>query len=125
MSDDVDDLDDALDGDSEEVVLRRTVAGQVREVTVIAHVRTYRLNAQELVNGISWIPLIVVISPTQIKAAGWPAGESAAAPPFNVDPSIPRIGDKMIIKGAVKTIKSSNPIMRGGEWVRCNIMTDG
>lgn len=125
MSEHIDDLDTELEEEGEDVILRRVTAGVTKEVTVRAHVRSYRLSAQELVSGISWIPFVVIISPTQIRAAGWPAGEVAAAPPFNIDPSIPKIGDKLIIKGSLKTIKSSNPIAVNGEVVKIQMMTEG
>jgi hypothetical protein len=125
MSEHIDDLDASLAENGEDVVLRRITAGVTKDVTVRAHVRTYRLSAQDLVNGISWIPFVVIISPTQIRAAGWPAGEVAAAAPYDADPSIPRIGDMLIIKGDLKYIKSSNPIAVTGEVVKIQMMTEG
>lgn len=125
MSEHIDYLDASLARSGEDAILRRVTAGVTKDVTVRAHVRTYRLNALDLANGISFVPLIVIISPTQILAAGWPAGEVAAAAPFGVDPSIPKIGDRMIIKGAIKTIKSVNAIKVNGEVVKFQMMTDG
>lgn len=125
MSEHIDNLDASLARSGEDAILRRVIAGTNVDVPVRAHVRTYRLNAIDLANGISFIPLIVIISPTQIRAANWPLGESAASAPFDVDPSLPKIGDRMIIKGAIKTIKASNPIAVDGEVVKIQMMTEG
>lgn len=126
MSEHIDNLDASLAKRGEDIVLRRVVAGVNRDVTVRAHVRSYRLNAEELAKGIYQIPFIVNISLTQIRAAGWPEGAPApASPPFNVDPAIPVIGDLSIIKGVPRTVKTVDPIAVNGEVVRVKMMVLG
>jgi hypothetical protein len=121
-----DDLDASLAEQGEDIVLRRVIAGVKKEVTVRAKVRTFRLSASDIVTGISKIPFVVVISMTQIRAAGWPVGApAAAAPPFDVDPAIPVIGDMVIIKGILRTVKSVDPIDVNSEIVRVNMMVEG
>lgn len=126
MSEHTDDLDAALDEDGEDIVLRRTIAGAKKEVTVRAHVRSYRLSASDIATGISKAPFVVIISMTEIRAAGWPQGAPAVAPaPFNVDPAIPVIGDVAIIKGYPRTIKAADPIALDSEIVRVKMMVEG
>lgn len=126
MSVDIDDLDASLAEDGEDIVLRRLISGVQKSVTVRAHVRSYRLSATDLVAGISNLPFIVVISPSQILAEGWPQGAPApAAPPFDVDPAIPVKGDTVVIKGQVRTVKSVDPRAVDGEVVRIQMMVEG
>lgn len=126
MSDHIDDLDASLAEEGEDIILRRVIGGVNKEVTVRAKVRTFRLQASDIVTGISKVPYTVVISMTQIRAAGWPVGAPApAAPPFNVDPAIPVIGDLAIIKGAPRTAKSVDPIAVNDEIVRVNMLVEG
>jgi hypothetical protein len=126
VSEHIDNLDASLARSGEDIVLRRVIAAANKEVTVRAHVRAYRLNATDIVNGIYVQPFIVIISMTQIRAAGWPQGAPApAAAPFNVDRAIPIIGDLSIIKGVPRTVKSVEPMAVNGEIVKVKMMVDG
>lgn len=120
------DLDASLAENGEDIVLRRLVGGVLKSVTVRAHVRSFNLSASDIVTGISKVPFVVRISMTQIRAAGWPQGAPApAAPPFNVDPSIPVIGDTVVIKSTVRTVKAVDPRVVNGEVVRIQMMVEG
>ncbi|MHC2251030.1 hypothetical protein [Bradyrhizobium embrapense] len=126
MSDHIDDLDASLQAEGEDIVLRRNIGANKDEVPVRAHVRSYRLNAEELTKGIYKEPSVVIISMTQIRAAGWPQhAPPRPAPPFDVDPGIPVIGDVVVIKGKPKTVKASDAIAVNGEIVRVKMMVDG
>ena len=126
MSDHIDELDASLAENGEDIILRRVIAGVKKEVTVRAHVRNFRLKASDIVTGITKVPFIVIISMTQITAAGWPQGAPAsAAPPFDVDPAIPVIGDLAIIKGMPRTVKSVDAIAVNNEIVRVKMIVEG
>ncbi|UZE46984.1 hypothetical protein ONR75_18435 [Rhodopseudomonas sp. P2A-2r] len=110
----------------EDVVLRRSISGVSKAVTVRAHVRNFHLSASDIVTGISKVPFIVILSLTQIRAAGWPQGAPApAAPPFNVDSAIPVVGDTLVIKGAVRTVKAVDPRAVNGIVVRVHMIVEG
>ncbi|MGV1867220.1 MULTISPECIES: hypothetical protein [unclassified Rhizobium] len=114
------DLDAFLLESGEDAIMRR-VAGSVKaDVAVRARVRG--VNAQKVVGTITATDLDVVISPTQILAAGWPGEtqQDGAA-----DPRIPRINDSMVVKGKQRQVKLSDPIFVGGAWVRCNLVVAG
>ncbi|SEB98954.1 hypothetical protein [Bradyrhizobium erythrophlei] len=84
------------------------------------------MNADELARGIYKQPYVVIITLTQITAAGWPEHASAAAAaPFDVDPRIPVIGDVTIIKGSAKTVKAVDPVAVDDEVVRVKMIVDG
>jgi hypothetical protein len=127
MSDYVASLDDALSEAGEAVILRRIVgtgsAAVNIDVTVRAAVR--KLSADELVGTLSQTDDMVVISPTQILTAQWPGGTPVSAAIHQEDPRIPKIGDKLIIKGKVRDVILSKPIFVGDEWVRCELVAKG
>lgn len=126
MSEHGDDLDASLAKEGEDIVLRRSISGEQKPVTVRAHVRNFRLGASDIVTGVSKIPFVVIISMTQIRAARWPQGTPApAAPPFDIDPAIPVVGDTVVIKGRVRTVKSVDPRAVDGEVVRVQMMVEG
>ena len=114
-------LDDMLLKHGEDVLLKRRVSGGPdAEVTCRALVRGFK--AEKIVGTITQLDLNVVISPTQILAAGWPGGGAPSAP---ADPSLPRVSDFMVIKGRERQVKMSDPIYLHGQWVRCNLVVAG
>lgn len=126
MADFIERLDASLAARGEDIVLRRLISGVSKSVTVRAHVRNFHLSASDVVTGISKVPFVVIMSMTQIRAAGWPQGAPApAAPPFDIDPAIPVIGDTVIIKGRVRTVKSVDPRAVNGEVVRIQMLVEG
>jgi hypothetical protein len=126
MSDKIARLDASLAKKGEDVVLRRLIGGVSKAVTVRTHVRNFHLSASDIVTGISKVPFVVIMSLTQIRAAGWPVGAPApAAPPFNVDSAIPVIGDTVIIKGVVRTVRAVDPRAVNGAIVRIQMIVEG
>jgi hypothetical protein len=126
MSDKIARLDASLTKKGEDVVLRRLIGGVSKSVTVRAHVRNFHLSASDIVTGISKVPFVVIMSLMQIRAAGWPQGAPApAAPPFNIDSAIPVIGDTVVIKGLVRTVKSVDPRAVNGVVIRIQMIVEG
>jgi len=116
-------LDDALARAGSDIVLRRvrgTAPGLTNyDVTVRAAVRSYR--PEEIVGGISATDSQVIISPTQIAAAGWPGDGETGSP----DPALPRINDKVVIAGRTRNIAAVRPFYVGDELVRIELQVSG
>lgn len=127
MSSHIDNLDAALARRGEDIILRRVV-GTTNiinlDVKVRANVRVPR-GPEELVNGIGQDDLMIVISPTQIRAAQWPGGGIDGTAPFNPDRSLPRRGDRVIVKGRSYQVELANPIAVNNEVVRIELTTKG
>lgn len=126
MTDFITALDDALKRAGSDITLRR-VTGQApttanSDVTVRAAVRSFQ--PQELVGGISQTDSHVIISPTQIVAAGWP-GDGETPSSSIPDPTLPRINDKLVIAGRVRNVKVVQPIYINGELVRIEMDVTG
>lgn len=127
MSDYITDLDDALQESGENVILRRIVGVTDTvniDVTVRANVRLVR-GPDELVGGIGQDDLRIIISPTQIAAAQWPGGGVDPPAPFNPDRSLPRRGDRVIVKGRMYRVEHANPMAVLGQVVRIEMITKG
>jgi hypothetical protein len=111
-------LDAALAQAGEDTILRRIVGTAPNtiniDVVVRASVRSFQ--PVELVGGISQTDSHVIISPTQIANAQWPGGELPS--PTVANPTLPRINDRLIINGRVRSIQVVDPIYIGGELVR-------
>jgi hypothetical protein len=111
-------LDAALAQAGEDAILRRIVGTAPNtiniDVVVRASVRSFQ--PVELVGGISQTDSHVIISPTQIANAQWPGGELPS--PTVANPTLPRINDRLIINGRVRSIQVVDPIYIGGELVR-------
>lgn len=123
MNDYVAALDDALAEAGEDIILRRIVGAANIDVTVRASVR--KLGADELVGTLSQTDDMVIISPTQILTGQWPGGTPVSAAIHQEDPRIPKIGDKLGIKGKFRDITVSKPIFVNGAWVRCELVVKG
>lgn len=100
-------LDRALARSGELVVLRRRSGGSA--VTCRAVVTGFE--PEELVGGIAQTASKVIISPTEIAAAGWP------------DP--PDRGDSIIIDGRHRHIEAAHPRRIGDELVRIELQVFG
>ena len=118
-------LDRALKISGEDIVLRRIYGQSPRtnnvDVTVHAAVRTFQ--PQELLGGINQADNKVIISPTEIANANWPGGEIPSG--TVADPTIPRITDRVIIQGRVRTILVVQPIYIDDELVRIEMRVLG
>ena len=122
-------LDRAVAEDGEDVVLRRivgTVNSVNLDVTCRAFVRPYRLREELLVGTMAQFDFVVTMSKTQIDAAQWPGGMPVSPSGIPIpDPSIPRKGDRILIKGTFRNIEVVGPIEMGGQIVRIEMMTLG
>lgn len=115
------DLDSALADSGEDATLRRK--SNAGNADVACRVRVRGVNAQRVVGTITQNDLSVVISPTEILAAGWPGVDPPA--PGAIDPRLPRANDFMVVKGKERQVRFSDPIYAAGQWVRCNLIVAG
>lgn len=115
MADHVADLDAALAEDGEDVILRRSSFG---DLTVRAFVRA--VSPEQLAAGVKQDNSNVIISPTEIIAAGWPGTVSETE-----DTRVPKLSDKLVIAGRVRQIEFVAPIYVAGELVRMDIRVTG
>lgn len=122
------DLDYHLELDGQDIVLRRvkgtTLATQENvDVTCRGFVRGFSPN--ELVGSITQQDRRVILSPTQIDDADWPADEADST--SMIDPRIPRKnrGDKCIIGGKPHSIESAEGILIDDTLVRINMVVRG
>jgi hypothetical protein len=95
-------------------------------LTVRAHVRNFHLNTSDIVTGISKVRVrrhpVADPDPCRRLPQGAPA---PGAPPFNVHPAIPVIGDTVVIKGVVRTVKAVDPRAVSGLVVRVHMIVEG
>ncbi len=117
-------LDSALAEDGEDIVLRRvtgtTLASMTFEdVTCRAFVRGY--DPRELVAGFTQQDSRVILSSTEINAAGWPS-DAPSSPP-TIDDRIPRKnrGDKCIIASKVRNVEAGVGIYIGDTLIRIEL----
>ncbi len=121
-------LDESLASDGSDIVLRRVkgtslATQQNVDVTCRAFVRGYEPN--ELVNGITQQDRKVVLSPTQINAAGWPADEADST--SEVDERVPRKNrsDRAKLAGNWCSVEAAQGIYIGGALVRIDMRARG
>jgi hypothetical protein len=114
-------LDRHLQLKGEDILLRRTVGSNTTDVACRAKVSGYQ--PQEIVSGSGLMQgdSQVIISPTQIIAAGWPGD---AASQVVGDSRIPKSGDFAIISERRRTVKAAVPIYMANVLVRI-VMTVG
>lgn len=113
-------LDDALDDEGEDVILRRVVGTlpatqQFIDVRCRAAVRSP--TAEELVGSITQDDLFCILSPTQINNRQWPGGQPITA---TEDPRIPskNRGDKAYVRGKWRAVQWGQGFYPQGELVR-------
>lgn len=127
MSDFVAQLDNALVSYGEDIILRR-ILPDASTVDVTCRARVDAASAEQVAAGILATDLNIIISPTQISAAGWPGVASSGEAPFIVDQSIPRAGvtDKVLLRGlAPKAVAFVDTKIIGGVVVRHNLRVSG
>ena len=116
-------LDRGLAARGEDVVLRRISGSGATatsvDVTCRAVVRGYR--PEELVGGIAQGDSQVILSPSEIRASGWPDPDGSPSG----SASLPRKGDKLIVQGRMRTIEAVAPILVAGELVRIDLQVRG
>ncbi|MBS7545114.1 hypothetical protein [Ancylobacter oerskovii] len=117
------DLDTALSHFGADAVLRRvTWAGGNStndDVTVRIQARGY--TPRELTGNIVQGDTKVILSPTQLVAAGWPTVPQTDG----TDARVPRKGDKLVIAGRVRNVEAAAPIYVGGELLRIEMQVRG
>lgn len=111
------DLDEFLADDGETLFLWR---GNGARVTCRAFVRGYQ--PQEIVGSITQQDLKVILSPTQINAAGWP--NLAPTTPAG-DPRIPLKGDRMLTSRGPLTVQAAVGIYAMDTLVRIEAQARG
>lgn len=120
------DLDASLARTGEDIILRRMISGAAVDLNPCRASVRLANEPDHLVSGTTQDDLRIVISPTQILAANWPAGAPAApAAPFNYDIHMPKMGDTVIVKGKKYRVENSEPIMVNGVVVRIVLITKG
>ncbi len=78
----------------------------------------------ELVSGNTVDDILVHMSMTQIRAAGWHAGTSGTAP-YIEDTAVPRKGDVAIISGKRYRVEVGDPVVIDDVVVRVNLFLKG
>ncbi len=111
-------LDYALAKAGADATLRR-IGGTAPSTTnydVTVRVRIDSPSIEELLAGIAMSVSNVIMSPSEIAAASWPA---------SADGSLPRRNDRLIIDGRTRVIEQVDPKYIGGELVRIELKVSG
>lgn len=121
-------LDAALAADGEDIVLRRVKGANLatqQNVDVICRAFVRGFAPNELVGAITQQDSRVVLSPTQIDAAGWPADEADST--SLIDARVPRKnrGDKCVIQGRPCSVEAAKGILIDGTLVRIDMTVRG
>ncbi len=112
-------LDRALRTRGQDVTLQSLSAGVVtQQVTCRAFVRSYAPAA--LVGGVIQGDSQVILSPSEIAAAGWPGAATGPG-----DDRVPKKGDRLVISGLVRTIEAASPVYLADVLVRIELRVRG
>lgn len=111
------DLDFALAAEGQTITLTRGAAS----VDCAAFVRG--LDRNQLEGSVNQQEFKVIISPTQIDAATWPAAPDS--PPPSVDPRIPIKGDRITVAGRRRTVQDVLPMFVADVLVRIEMKVLG
>lgn len=120
------DLDDELREYGDDVILRRRIAGAPHDVGCKAKITSYRLRDTEFVpnTAITQEDLIVIMSPSEIAAAGWPGSVPFEVSDMPID-SLIRKGDKLVVRGIERNVEVVDPQRPGGTVVRFDMRVLG
>lgn len=120
-------LDDFLRKRGQDVVLRRMqlVGGAqsvAASVTCRAHDRGLGrgYQANQLVGNLTQQDNVLIMSPSEIIAAGWTSGRAAGE-----DQRVPLRGNQVVVAGQVRSVESVNAIYMAGELVRIELQHSG
>lgn len=122
------DLDKTLETDGEWIEIRRLYGTQLIPVSVTCRAFVRTVTAEELIAGITQESSNIIMSPSEIIAAGWPGPWTpSAAEPVNpgTDRRVPRKGDKAVIKNRVRNVEITKPIYVDDELVRIELRVLG
>ncbi len=121
------DLNMSLAADGEWIELRRLYGTQLVPVSVTCRAFVRIINGtQEVAAGITQRVANIILSPSEIIAAGWPGPWTpSAAEPVNpgTDRRVPRKNDKAVTKSIVWNIEVPKPIYVDDELVRIELRT--
>jgi len=119
MGYELDALDRALARVGTPVVVRRVVAGVPTDANCRASVRSFGLKDDPLRPSSEQAQdeILVILSPTDLKAGGWPGAAGG--------PSFPQRGDFVVVRGLSRVVKVVDPIYVGSELVRIEIRAVG
>lgn len=115
-------LNSALAADGQDITLRRFSGTTTRtniDVQVRAFVRHYE--AKELTPATVQGDTKIIMSPTEIIAAGWPGAE----PPGAADARVPRRGDQVLVVGTPRQVQNAYPIYIDNDLVRIELQVRG
>ncbi len=110
-------LDRMLAQRGEDVVLRRRRTDNNAFVSVICRAKVSGFQADPLVGAEVQQESLVIMSPTQILAAGWPGVENGLATPLK--------GDSMMIQGFPKTVTGATQVRHQNVTVRIEVRVKG
>lgn len=117
-------LDGQIARNGESVTLQRIVGTSPNQSTSAAEVgaivRPY--GPKELIGGITQGDLLVIVSPTDVKAARWPGGQAGQ---IVGDASVPKTTDKIVVQGRQRQIVASMPVYLASVLVRMNFQVRG
>jgi hypothetical protein len=117
-------LDAALARKGQDVIIRRPTNGAAAVVNVTCRAFVRGVSAEDLIAGIKQDNSTVIISPTQLIAAGFP-GTNFGNVPDTQDRTVPTTNDKCIINGKVRSIDAVMPIYIDGTLVRIDMRVLG
>lgn len=121
----IDRLDEALSRRGEDAILRRVVGTSNQQfVDVAIRVMIQETTPEPMTPGgaVTQDRSMIILSPTQIDAAGWPGG---VPPNFIGDPRVPLKGYQMIARGRARNIETVTAKVRGGTLVRLELTVAG
>ncbi len=122
------DLNMSLAADGEWITIRRLFGTQLVPVNVTCRAFVRPIGNEELQAGIVQESSNIILSPSEIIAAGWPGPWTpSAAEPVNpgTDRRVPRKGDKAVVKSRVRNIEVAKPIYVDDELVRIELRVLG
>jgi hypothetical protein len=122
------DLNMSLAEDGEWIEIRRLYGTQLIPVSVRCRAFVRPITAEELISGITQDSSNIIMSPSEIMAAGWPGPWTpSAAEPVNpgIDRRVPRKNDKAVVKGKPRNIEVPKPIYVDDELVRIELRVLG
>ena len=120
------DLDDGLAEYGQNVTLRRTAAQAADNANhdVVVRARVDTIDIVQLASGVFEQTVHVIISPTQIIAAGWPGDGSEPSATIE-DPTQPMNGDVLLINGRSFVVGMVDPKVVGDVLVRIEMRAVG
>ncbi|GAB4071758.1 hypothetical protein KHC28_00395 [Ancylobacter sonchi] len=116
-------LDRQLARHGANAILRRPVwtGGSSTGDDVTIRIAAQGFSPKELTGSVVQGDTKVILSPTQIIAAGWPSAPQVDG----TDARVPIRGDKLVIAGRVRNIEAAAPIYLAGELVRIELQVRG